>query len=332
MSTMRRAVAVAGTIGCAAILFGCSRDAARGSADEGAGRPTTSDILPRTAPALPLHLTMTLPGDRVAFGRIGSIAADSGGTLYVGDELAQQILVFDSSGGLLRTLGGKGNGPGEFRSLGSIAWTGDALAALDRSNRRVTYFGAERGDVSTRRWPADAGRPFRLYGAGRTVYAAAKYPRSRQMFSSAAEAARVFRQPGVRYFAITRDSAAHPFLAVEDTVAERQAFDCDGADHTIVTFPEPLFGRDGPLSRLPESARDGRGVAYRVSRRSDRPRIRRHDRRDRAGIRAPARDGRGMGAGFARDPRAGARGGPAGLRPGGHAPGVPPRDPLDNRR
>jgi hypothetical protein len=209
---------------------------------------------------------MTLHGDSVAFGRIGSLAVDSSGTLYVGDELAQQILMFDSSGRLLRTLGGKGNGPGEFRSLGSIAWTGNALAALDLSNRRVTFFGTERGDVSTQPWPADAGRPFRLYGAGRTVYAAAKHPRSRQMFSSAAEAAREFRQPGVRYFAITRGSAAHPFLAVEDTAVERQGFDCDGPDHTIETFPEPLFGRDGPLRafRNPRELAVASRTAYHV--------------------------------------------------------------------
>ena len=54
------------------------------------------------------------------FGNVHKVAFDGAGQLYVFDWQALHIHVVDGSGGLLRTLGGRGDGPGEFRSTSSF--------------------------------------------------------------------------------------------------------------------------------------------------------------------------------------------------------------------
>lgn len=48
------------------------------------------------------------------FRRISDIAVDSKGNIYVLDEGLAQVAVFDPGGGLVRMIGKKGQGPGEF--------------------------------------------------------------------------------------------------------------------------------------------------------------------------------------------------------------------------
>ena len=67
-----------------------------------------------------------------------------GGKFAVGDVQELTIRVFDASGVLVHTLGGRGDGPGEFRSLRTMGRFGeDGVWAWDRSKRRVTVFGAD---------------------------------------------------------------------------------------------------------------------------------------------------------------------------------------------
>jgi hypothetical protein len=72
-----------------------------------------------------------------AFGRIRSLAAGPDGSVYVADNLAQEIRVFASDGTHLRTFGGAGQGPGEFRELYALAWLDGDLAAFDPGNGRI---------------------------------------------------------------------------------------------------------------------------------------------------------------------------------------------------
>ena len=232
----------------AAALVGCGDDAARAGTDSGTDRSSAPGILPRVAAALTLEQVTTIAGDEAAFGRVGGVLADGDGSIYVSDELAQEIRVFDSTGRPLRTLGARGDGPGEFRGLGAMAWSGDELAALDLRQRRVTIFDLERDTIGTQNWPSAGGMPFRLYPAGSEVYAAGTFQHSQQGFSSAAEAAREFREPAVRYFSFPEAGATPSFLAIADSVVEPHGFDCDGErNHTIELFSEPLFGRAEPL-------------------------------------------------------------------------------------
>ena len=88
------------------------------------------------------------------FGAIGALATDSRDNIFVLDGFAQEILVFDSEGAHLRTLGGQGEGPGEFRMAQALAMgPGDTLWVTDPMTRRYSVFGPDGGfaRVLTRR-------------------------------------------------------------------------------------------------------------------------------------------------------------------------------------
>ena len=54
------------------------------------------------------------------FGSIHSFDVDSQGQVFVLDEQTQEIRVFDSHGAFIRTVGGRGNGPGEFTEASAV--------------------------------------------------------------------------------------------------------------------------------------------------------------------------------------------------------------------
>ena len=88
------------------------------------------------------------------FGAVGALATDSRDNIFVLDGFAQEIHVFDSEGAHLRTLGGQGEGPGEFRMAQALAMgPGDTLWVTDPMTRRYSVFGPDGGfeRVLTRR-------------------------------------------------------------------------------------------------------------------------------------------------------------------------------------
>jgi len=76
-----------------------------------------------------------------AFSRIGALAVDGAGRIYVLDVQAQEVRVFAVDGRHLRTIGRKGGGPGEFTGADGIA-VDDAgtLWVGDRRARRLSVF------------------------------------------------------------------------------------------------------------------------------------------------------------------------------------------------
>jgi len=88
----------------------------------------------------------TEAGGPEEFGRIRSLTADADGNIYVADNLAHTIRVFAADGRHMRSMGGRGQGPGEFADLYSLAWLGDGLAAMDPGNARISIFSRE-GEV-----------------------------------------------------------------------------------------------------------------------------------------------------------------------------------------
>ena len=50
-------------------------------------------------------------------GSIGEVEFLSDGAFLVEDNLTDELRLFDSTGGLVRLIGGAGSGPGEFRNL-----------------------------------------------------------------------------------------------------------------------------------------------------------------------------------------------------------------------
>lgn len=84
-------------------------------------------------------------------GRVIAVAADSRDNIYILDSTTQEIQVFDADGGFLRTLGGQGEGPGEFReALGPAIARGDTLWVADGRAPRYSIYAPDGTFIGTR--------------------------------------------------------------------------------------------------------------------------------------------------------------------------------------
>lgn len=98
------------------------------------------------------------------------------GRIAVLEARAQEVRVFDPSGEHVRTLGGPGEGPGEFGGVGSIySYPGDSVAVFDGRLRRTTVFSVSSGEARVIPNPVEgnygvfgllAHGPFLLYSPG----------------------------------------------------------------------------------------------------------------------------------------------------------------------
>lgn len=75
------------------------------------------------------------------FSQVASILSDDRGAIYVLDHPAQEIRVFSAGGEYLRTIGRKGEGPGEFASAAGLDWAPDGHLWVWGS-RRYSVFDA----------------------------------------------------------------------------------------------------------------------------------------------------------------------------------------------
>ena len=136
--------------------------------------PSERDASARDAPRWRLEPIVTLGGPAdTGWTRPKDVVADAHGRMYVLDEGAAQIRVFDSAGAPLRVIGRKGAGPAEFgEAYGmGIGWLGDTLAVLDPGNGRLARLTSTGGWVGS--WPAKriTGRDVRLRQSGPAIYA-----------------------------------------------------------------------------------------------------------------------------------------------------------------
>jgi hypothetical protein len=105
--------------------------------------------------------------EQYLFGSIADAILLPDGRIAVADGQAEDIRVFSSDGVFEQRFGGKGEGPGEFRSLeliGSV--TGGRLAAWDHQQKRVTVFGRDGGVDTTWRALACPNQDARFAGRG----------------------------------------------------------------------------------------------------------------------------------------------------------------------
>lgn len=94
--------------------------------------------------------------DLSLFTTVFEFDVDAAGQLWVFDQDAKAILLFDSTGALLQRIGRDGAGPGEFRSNnGMVALTDGGLAQWDSRNGRVSFF--DRTGRLTESWPVSTG-------------------------------------------------------------------------------------------------------------------------------------------------------------------------------
>jgi hypothetical protein len=96
-------------------------------------------------PILELKEELSLGGPEAqgnyAFGQIRNFVVDDAGSIYVLDRQSSHIKVFDNNGKYIRTIGRKGQGPGELESPMTLSFnrTSGELAVLQGS-RRMSYF------------------------------------------------------------------------------------------------------------------------------------------------------------------------------------------------
>ena len=115
-----------------------------------AGTPTLSRLDLLTSVGASVSGTGEPPPEE--FGRVESVIADSAGTMYVADGLALEIKLFGPDGRYLRSLGGRGQGPGEIGGLHGTAWlAGDTMIVMDFGNARLSLLAADGQVVG--QWP-----------------------------------------------------------------------------------------------------------------------------------------------------------------------------------
>lgn len=75
------------------------------------------------------------------FGRIQHVALSKEGILYIGEEGAQEVRVFDATGTYVATMGGRGQGPGEFEDMRDLTLSvqGDSLYVFS-GPRHISVF------------------------------------------------------------------------------------------------------------------------------------------------------------------------------------------------
>ncbi|WP_425153611.1 6-bladed beta-propeller [Candidatus Palauibacter sp.] len=97
---------------------------------------------------------MRLSGsDSLPFGRILSVVIGPDGSAFVTGTGDVAVHVLAPNGDYQGTVGGEGDGPGEFRTPPSIGIRSDTLWAIDRAQRRVNYFTLAGRSVGARRVP-----------------------------------------------------------------------------------------------------------------------------------------------------------------------------------
>jgi hypothetical protein len=142
----------------------------RGRPQQAAGLTTVFDstrdtIVARVAGAVPQemvkHLVMEMrikPGidDTTLFTDTQEFEVDRRGNIWVFDRPSRSIFLFDAAGRLVRRVGTRGAGPGEFNDNGGMVVLRDQrVAQWDPSNARVSFF-SPAGDFLTN-WPVRGG-------------------------------------------------------------------------------------------------------------------------------------------------------------------------------
>lgn len=76
----------------------------------------------------------------VGFSRIGGMEVDRDGNLFVYEAAIPEIRVYSPDGAVLRRIGRRGSGPGEFESPGAFGLVGDTIWVVEPTSRRLTLF------------------------------------------------------------------------------------------------------------------------------------------------------------------------------------------------
>ncbi len=98
------------------------------------------------------------------FDRVSSAILSPSNELFVANSGTSEIRVFDLEGSLLRTIGRRGQGPGEFLGISSLSFVGNTLLALDSGNGRIGLLSLN-GE-----WQGQRIAPGRVSGSGINLF------------------------------------------------------------------------------------------------------------------------------------------------------------------
>ncbi len=111
------------------------------------------------APLTP-NLTIGCGNSEIEFGQIGPFAVQQDGSLFIYDAFDARIVSVDPDGRVIRYVGRKGAGPGEFNAVIGMAFDPEGnLWVVDAGNQRYSVFAADGTFLRDHR------RPVTLYGA-----------------------------------------------------------------------------------------------------------------------------------------------------------------------
>lgn len=123
-----------------AVAFWCLSASCADAQGDGGGQARLPAAAARRASAIPVRQA-AVSGRDALFTNITGLDLDSRGRIYVSDWDAARVSVLDSTGALVRTIGRRGLGPGEFRSLAGVQLLpGDSLLVYDPAAARVSVF------------------------------------------------------------------------------------------------------------------------------------------------------------------------------------------------
>lgn len=111
--------------------------------DIGKARQRLLKKIPIPANAIALEQINSFPAEeegRFLLHNPCSLLMGSNSELYIVDRADNCIFICDNNGRFLRTLGRKGQGPGEFLSPGKVLAAQDSLIVLNQGNSRVDFF------------------------------------------------------------------------------------------------------------------------------------------------------------------------------------------------
>jgi hypothetical protein len=93
------------------------------------------------------------------FGQVVGLDVDDAGNIYVLDQMAQEVRVYDASGKYVRSLGRPGNGPGELSRNASavLIGRGDTVYVADLMLQRMSRYAPDGSDAGTFPIPLDQG-------------------------------------------------------------------------------------------------------------------------------------------------------------------------------
>lgn len=136
-------------VALAITLSGC--DGGSDPSSNGSSGPAHLDALPLLTVEEDVRVGDVEDPD-LGFSRVTGLDVDRDGNVYVMEGLVPEIRVYAPGGTLLRRIGRRGGGPGEFESVPRFGVVGDTIWAVDGANERITLFDREGEVLSTGRY------------------------------------------------------------------------------------------------------------------------------------------------------------------------------------